>query len=198
MDVDALLGMLVAALALMGGPGPATLSVAATSAVFGVGQARPYYIGVCCGTSTIVLLVGTGVTGLVFAVPGVAPVLVALAGAYILYLAYRIATAPALKSIEEAGPPPPMIVGYLFAVANPKGYAAIGAVFAGFSLFASDPTRDAVVKAGLLIVMVVFVNTCWLLTGSVLSRLFQSERAARALNISFAGLLVASVAVLAF
>ena len=125
MDIDALLGLLVAALALMGGPGPATLSVAAAGAVYGVSRAVPFYLGVCGGTSTIVLLVGTGVTGLVFAIPGVAPVLVVLAGAYILYLAYRIATAPPLKSGEDSDAPPAMPVGYLFAVANPKGYPYI-------------------------------------------------------------------------
>ncbi|MGI9424382.1 MAG: LysE family translocator, partial [Hyphomicrobiaceae bacterium] len=132
MDVDALIGMIAAALALMGSPGPATLSVAATSAVFGILRALPYFLGVCCGTSTIVLLVGSGITGLVLALPGVAPVLVVLAGTYILYLAYRIAVAPVLKSAAEVGPPPRGIAGYLFAIANPKGYAAIGAVFAGF------------------------------------------------------------------
>ncbi len=195
-DLDALAGMLVAALALFGGPGPATLSVAATSAVFGVRLALPYYVGVCCGTSTIVVLVKTGVTGLVFAVPGVAPVLVFGAGLYIFYLAYRIATAPTLRSAEEAGTPPPALVGYLFAIANPKGYAAIGAVFAGFTLLADNPVQNAIVKVAILSCMVVFVNTVWLLTGSALSRLFQSEASARVLNIAFAVLLVLSVIVL--
>ena len=39
MDSEALVAMLAAALALMGSPGPATLSIAATSAVFGIGRA---------------------------------------------------------------------------------------------------------------------------------------------------------------
>ena len=197
MDNDALIGLLVAALALMGGPGPATLSVAATSAVFGVRGALPYYAGVCCGTSTIVVLVGTGVTGLILAIPGVAPVLVALAGAYIIYLSYRIATAPPVQSRADAGTAPSTLVGYLFAIANPKGYAAIGAVFSGFALLPSDPGYDAVLKAVILIAIVAVVNTTWLLTGSVLARLFQSPRASRVLNVTFAVLLVLSVVTLA-
>ena len=187
MDVDALIGMLAAAV---------TLSVAATSAVFGIVRALPWFIGVCCGTSTIVLLVGSGVTGLILAVPGLAPVLVVLAGAYILYLAYRIAFAPVLKSADEAGPPPKGIAGYLFALANPKGYAAIGAVFAGFVLIARAPAYDAVVKAAILIAMVFVVNVTWLLTGAALSKIFQSARAGRIMNMFFAALLVLSVVLL--
>ena len=197
MDTEALIAMLAAALALMGSPGPATLSIAATSAVYGVRGALPYFCGVCCGTSTIVVLVGTGVTGLVLAVPGAAPVLIALAAAYILYLAYKIATAPPLQSAADAEPAPRALYGYLFAIANPKGYAAIGAVFAGFTLLAAEPARDAVTKAVVLIAMVVVVNSTWLMTGHLLAQLFRSPRAARVLNVTFAVLLVLSVVALA-
>lgn len=197
MDTEALVAMLAAAVALMGSPGPATLSIAATSAVFGVRGALPYFCGVCCGTSTIVLLVGTGVTGLILAVPGVAPVLIVLAAGYILYLAYRIATAAPLKSRSEAGPAPQALPGYLFAVANPKGYAAIGAVFAGFVLVNADPARDALLKAAILIAIVVVVNVSWLLTGRVLAQVFKTPTGARVLNVTFAALLVLSVVVLA-
>ncbi|MEM9357051.1 MAG: LysE family translocator [Pseudomonadota bacterium] len=193
MNWDALLGMLIAALALMGSPGPATLSVAATSAVFGLGRAIPYYCGICCGTSTVVLLVGTGVMSLVMAVPSVTPILVILAGAYILYLAFRIATAPPLKAQDDSSPPPRAIAGYLLAIANPKAYAAMGALFAGYVLIARDPQADAITKAIILIALVFTVNLVWLIAGRALAQFFQSERSARILNVSFAVLLVASL-----
>ncbi len=193
MNWDALLGLLIAALALMGSPGPATLSVAATSAVFGLSRAVPYYFGVCCGTSTVVLLVVTGVMGLVIAVPGVTPILVVLAGAYIVYLAYRIATAPPLKAQDDSSPPPRAIAGYLLAIANPKAYAAMGALFAGYVLIARDPRGDAITKAIILIALVFAVNLVWMIAGRALAQFFQSERSARFLNVSFAVLLVASL-----
>ena len=193
MNLDAVIGMLVAALALMGSPGPATLSVAATSAVFGLRRTLPYYFGVCCGTSTVVVLVGTGVTSLILAVPGVAPALVALAGTYIAYLAYRIATAPALPAHCESGPAPRTIAGYLLAIANPKAYAAMGALFAGYALIEGDPRSEAITKAIILIALVFVVNLIWLLAGHALARFFQSERSARILYISFAILLIASL-----
>ncbi len=196
MEADAFVAMLIAAGALMGGPGPATLSVAATAAAFGVRRALPYYGGVCCGTSTIVVMVGTGVTGLVLAVPGAAPVLVTIAGLYIIYLAYRIATAKPLQSADSESVPPQAIAGYVFALANPKGYAAIGAVFSGFVLIASDPTRDAVVKVLFLIAMVFVVNTVWLFTGKALASAFRTPHSARVLNVTFAVLLILSVVVL--
>jgi hypothetical protein len=39
------------------------------------------------------------VTGLLLALPGAAPVLIAASSAYILYLAYRIASAPPLSAL---------------------------------------------------------------------------------------------------
>ena len=193
MNWDALFGLLVAALALMGSPGPATLSVAATSAVFGLGRAIPYYFGICCGTSTVVLLVGTGVTGLITTLPGISPILVSLAGAYILYLAYRIATAPALTAEGGSRPAPRAISGYLLAIANPKAYAAMGALFAGYALISTDPQSNAVTKAMILIALVFFVNLVWLIAGRGLAQFFQSERSARILYVGFAILLVASL-----
>ena len=196
MEVDAFIAMLVAASALMGGPGPATLSVAAAAAAFGVRRALPYYCGVCFGTSTIVVMVGTGVTGLVLAVPGAAPVLVGIAGLYIVYLALRIAMAKPVQSADGSETAPAAIAGYLFAIANPKGYAAIGAVFSGFVLIASNPTGDAITKAIFLIGMVFIVNTVWLLMGSVLAGALRSPSSARVLNVTFALLLILSVVVL--
>ena len=193
MSWDALIGLLIAALDLMGRPGPATLSVAATSEVFGLARAIPYYCGGCCGTSTVVLLVGTGVTGVVMTVPGVTPILVVLAGAYILYLAFRIATAPPLQAQDDSSPAPRAIAGYLLAIANPKAYAAMGALFAGYVLIAQDPQGDAITKAIILIALVFAVNLVWLLAGRALAQFFQSERSARILNVSFAVLLIASL-----
>ena len=193
MNWDAVIGLLVAALALMGSPGPATLSVAAAGAAFGVVRALPFSIGICCGTSTVILLVGTGVTGLILAIPVLTPILVALAGFYIVYLAYRIATAPALKAQESSSPAPRALAGYFLAIVNPKAYAAMAALFAGYALIEGSPRSDAINKMIILIALVFIINGIWLLAGHALSRFFQSERSARLLNISFAIMLIVSL-----
>lgn len=85
--VEPLILLLLAALPLMGSPGPATLSIAATGSVFGVVRGIPYLMGIVMGTSVVVVLIATGVTGLLFTIPGVLPILTLAALAYILFLA---------------------------------------------------------------------------------------------------------------
>ncbi len=191
--VEPLILLLLAALPLMGSPGPATLSIAATGSVFGVVRGIPYLMGIVMGTSVVVVLIATGVTGLLFTIPGVLPILTLAALAYILFLAYKIATAPILS--EEGGrqDAPSLPGGFLLAIANPKAFAAIGAVFASFTLLPAEPVLDATVKTAVLVAVIVLVNIVWLFLGAGLSRLLRNPKSGRAINILFAVLLVLSV-----
>ena len=188
-----LLPLLVAALLLMGSPGPATMSLAAAGAAFGARPVIPYLCGICLGTAGVLLIVATGVTGLVLSVPGVTPLIVALAGAYILYLAWKIATAPPPSEAGHDGDAPPVYGGLLLAIANPKAYAAIGAVYSSATLVA-EPLADAGAKVIVLGIVIVAVNSGWLVFGAGIAGLMRRPRAGRILNLVFAGLLVASFA----
>ena len=113
------------------------------------------------------LATATGLTGLVLAQPGVAPVVSLLAAAYMVYLAYRIATAPPVTNAttEHA---PGFGPGLFLGLGNPKAYAAMAALYSGFMLLPSDPVADAVAKTGILLLMIVAVDVVWLLVGSAL------------------------------
>jgi threonine/homoserine/homoserine lactone efflux protein len=186
--------LLLAALPLMGSPGPATLSVAAASSAFGIRRALPYLAGIAAGTTAVLLMIAAGVGTIVLAVPGLKPVVALLAAGYILYLAYRIATAPALSEPAAGRIAPSTAGGLLLAIANPKAFAAIGAVYAGITVAPANPALDAASKVGVLTAVIAIVNTAWLLLGASLARLLQHPRAGRAVNIAFAVLLVLSVA----
>ena len=188
-----LLPLLVAALLLMGSPGPATMSLAAAGAAFGARPVIPYLCGICLGTGGVLLIVATGVTGLVLAVPGVTPVIVALAGAYIVYLAWKIASAPPPSPEHRADDAPPIYGGLLLAIANPKAYAAIGAVYSSATLVA-EPLADAAAKVIVLGLVIVAVNSGWLVFGAGIAGLLRRPRSGRVLNLAFAVLLVASFA----
>lgn len=187
--------LLLAAFPLMGSPGPATLSLAAIGAAFGVSAGLRYLAGIIAGTFSVLLVVATGVTGIVLAVPGLGPVVAVLAGLYILYLAYRIATAPAVTHEGSGTKAPSLVSGFLLAVANPKAFAAIGAVYSGHTLFRDNVVLDAAAKCVALLAVIAIVNTSWLIFGSVFSRHLRNPRAARMVNIVFAVLLVVSVVI---
>jgi len=139
-------------------------------------------------------ITASGVVGLMLAVPGVAPVVTIAAAAYFVWLAWRIATAPPLTDGEGTGQPPSFAGGFALSLVNPKGYAAMAALFSGFVLMRERLALDAGVKIALLTLVITAVNLLWLLSGAALTRFFREPRSNRLINIAFAVLLLASVA----
>lgn len=184
--------LLLASAALMGSPGPSTLSVTAVGAAFGFRQSLGYTLGLILGTVLVLAVVATGVFAVLTSVPHLAPALTAASAAYIAYLAVRIARAPPLAQNEPALPAPSLVGGILLAAANPKAYVAIGAVFAGSRLGTLSPSAEAVIKAALLAFMVVVIHFGWLLAGASLARLLRASLAGRIVNVGLALLLVAT------
>ena len=192
--MDGLPGFILAALALCGSPGPATVSLAATGAAFGA-RGLAYMIGIDAGMVIVMTVTAAGVTGLVLAIPGAAPVVAVLAALYFVHLAWRIATAPPLSQDAAHGSEPSLAAGVLLSLVNPKGYAAMAALFSGFVLVRGRPDLDAALKLGVLTVIVASVNAAWLFAGAALTRFFRAPRTSRIINVTFAILLVASVGV---
>lgn len=184
---------ILAGFALAGSPGPATLSLAAAAAAFGARRALGYLFGLVAGIVLVMLITATGVTGVVLAVPGATPVVIALAGIYFAYLAFRIATAPPLTDDTARRRRPTFAAGVFLSLVNPKGYAAMAALFSGFVLLPGRVGIDAALKVLVITVIVVIVNFAWLLAGAALTRAFREPRANRVINVVFALLLVVSV-----
>ena len=223
--MEGLPGFILAALALCGSPGPATVSLAATGAAFGA-RGLAYMAGIDAGMVVVMSVTAAGVTGLVLAIPGATPVVAVLAALYFVHLAWRIATAPPLEDVARGGGPsfaagillslvnpkgyaamaalfsgfvlirgePSFTAGILLSLVNPKGYAAMAALFSGFALVRGQRGLDAALKLGVLVVVVVAVNIAWLFAGAALTRFFREPRTSRIVNVTFAILLLASVA----
>ena len=132
--MEYLLGFALAGFALAGSPGPATLSLAATGAAYGARRGLRYLAGIVAGMVVVMGIIATGVAAALLAVPGVAPVVAIAAAAYILYLAYRIAAAPPLAATVDHDRRPSFGGGLFLSLVNPKGYAAMAALFSGFVL----------------------------------------------------------------
>jgi threonine/homoserine/homoserine lactone efflux protein len=192
--MDGFLAFLLAAVALAGSPGPATLSLTATGAAFGARRGVGYLAGIVVGMIGVMAVVASGVVGIVLAVPGATPIVAGLAGAYFVYLAYRIATAPPLSDAASRERPPSFGAGLLLSLINPKGYAAMAALYSGFVLVQGRLMVDVAAKMTVLVLVMVVVNVAWLLAGAALTGLFREPRTNRLINVTFAILLVASVA----
>jgi threonine/homoserine/homoserine lactone efflux protein len=192
--VENLLGFVLAGFALAGSPGPNTLSLAATGAAFGVQRGFSYMTGIVVGMAAVMAVVAVGVVGVLLALPGAASLVTVLAAAYFVYLAFRIAMAPPLTERSGRERQPSFAGGVFLSLVNPKGYAAMAALFSGFQLMRGRLALDATAKAVLLLAIITAVNIAWLSAGAALTRFFHEPRSNRAINVTFAVLLVASVA----
>src|SRR2546430_6704286 len=88
--------LLFISLAIMGSPGPATISLMAAGSAYGVRRSLSYLIGIIVGTTIVLLAVATGITAALLAISAIRSVLILVSVAYILLLAYHIATTPPL------------------------------------------------------------------------------------------------------
>jgi threonine/homoserine/homoserine lactone efflux protein len=189
--------LLLTSLAIMGSPGPATISLTAAGSTYGIRRSVGYLAGIIVGTTIVLVAVATGITATLLAVPGLRVVLVAVSAAYILWLAYHVATAPPLASRTPAARAPSLAGGLLLGVANPKAWVAIAAVFASTSL-ADGAAADATAKVVVLAGMIVVINAVWLTVGATFAPLLRDARRARVVNVSLAVALVAATALAVF
>jgi threonine/homoserine/homoserine lactone efflux protein len=185
--------LVLVSLAIMGSPGPATVSLVAAGSAYGLRRSLRYLAGIVVGTMAVLVAVASGITSALLAVPALGAALVWIAAAYILWLAYGIATAPPLGEPSAAPGAVSFAGGTFLGVANPKAWVAIAAVFASARLAGTAP-MDAAAKVAVLTVMVVLICSTWLVAGTSIAPLLRDPRRARAVNVALAVAVVGATA----
>ena len=191
---DALLALIAATALLLGSPGPATMSLAATGAVFGFRRGLPYLAGILAGLAAAVALGAAGLEALFAAFPASRGVVRIAGAAYIVYIAWRIATAP-IHTVDSsaASAAPRFRDGFVLNLLNVKAYAAMLALFSQFQLpFAAAGLRVAA-TAGVAYLVTVLVDIAWLGFGGLLKPALADPRRARIARIVFAALVLLSL-----
>src|SRR5262249_24107667 len=126
--------LILFAVAMCLSPGPNVVMVMASGANFGFRRAVPHILGIAIGFGAMVVAVGLGLSGVLRAAP-VLHAAIQYAGAlYLLYLAWRVATAGALKRATGAAKPISFLEAALFQLVNPKGWATLVGALATYSI----------------------------------------------------------------
>jgi len=172
-------------------PGPNNLMLMASGANFGVRRTVPHMLGVALGFVFMTVLVGAGLAQAFVAVPQLYTALKVVSVAYLLFLSWKIATAPPPGKASRAGRPMTFLAAAAFQWVNPKAWAmALTAV----SVYTPSQT-----KAGILAVAIVFgiVNLpsvgTWAVLGQGMRRVLTNPVRTKAFNVLMAVLLVASL-----
>ncbi|MBV1867587.1 MAG: LysE family translocator [Marinosulfonomonas sp.] len=175
-------------------PGPNNLMVLASGANFGLRRTLPHMAGITLGFGFMVFLVGAGLTQVFDLFPITYTVLKIASIAFLIYLAFKIATAaaPTNHASSPTGQPITFIQAALFQWVNPKAWAM---ALTANSAYAPEGFG----MAGALVVALAFILvntpsiTCWTLLGTQISRLLNVPWKLRAFNICAALLLLGSL-----
>ena len=198
-DVTEFLGPLITfAVATSVTPGPNNIMLTASGANFGFRRTIPHLLGVAIGFTIMVATIGLGLSEIFERFPAIHQVLRYGGSAYLLYLAYRIATAaPAARdSAQTAARPLGFLQAALFQWVNPKGWMmAVGAI-STYTTVGGDLMLESVAIALIFGAIGLPSAALWAALGAAIGRLLQARWALRAFNIAMALLLVASLALM--
>lgn len=170
-------------------PGPNNLMLMASGANFGLHRSLPHLLGVGIGFTAMIVAVGLGLNGIFAAFPWTHAALEALSVAYLLWLAWKIATAaPESPEARAAARPITFWQAVAFQWVNPKAWMM---VVSALTVYAADRSLAAV-----LFVAAVFgaINlpciSAWTMLGQEMRRVLTSPARLRAFNLTMAALLV--------
>jgi threonine/homoserine/homoserine lactone efflux protein len=196
MSLDTLFAFSMFALVTSITPGPNNFMLLASGVNFGFKRSIPHMLGISLGFLFMVLAVGLGLAEIFGRLPWIYSILKWVGAAYMLYLAWGIATSgpPGEAKPNERQKKGPLGFGgaALFQWVNPKAWImAIGA----FSTYV--PASSGLLTIAYTSVIFALINfpsiAVWALFGSRLRHVLQVPRYLLAFNYSMAALLVASL-----
>jgi threonine/homoserine/homoserine lactone efflux protein len=186
MSVFALIGAIT--------PGPVNIIATSSGVRFGFVRTLPHVSGATVSYTLIVALVGNGLHQLLSDHPQIIELLKYPGGGFLLYMAYKIITAPAATIEPDSdAQPPSFIAGGLCQVLNPKAWLV---AMSGISVFAlSQPEADFYINAYCLISFVLcFVGVgFWAAAGNLIRGYLRKPEHMRLFNRTMGLLLIGTI-----
>ena len=181
-------------------PGPNNAMLASSGSLWGFRRTIPHMLGIAIGFGFMLLAVAGGLGTLLLHHSTALEVMRWVAGVYLLYLAYRIATAtPAARDLDRdqaaKGRPFTFLQAAAFQWVNPKAWIIVLSGLATLTTASSGTSLQLVAfLSATFVVVICFSAALWTSLGVTAARLLRTPRALRAFNLLMAALLVASIA----
>ena len=189
----------LAATALLGSPGQGIAALIVAGRTLGLLGGLRLYAGMQLGLALAAGLSAMGLASLVGAVPGLRLALTIVSVAYLVWLAWSVATAPVDGeeigggAIGEGGSARLTFTGgFVLGVANPKAYLAFVSLFGAFAVAGAGTRADAIVKWLLCVLVMVVVDLAWLALGVLLGRVRLGARGERTMNLAMGAAILAA------
>ena len=179
-------------------PGPNNMMMLASGVNFGFRRSVPHWLGICGGFTFMLSAVGLGLHTLLAEHPALYDVLRYAGAAYLVWMAWRLATASAAPTAPDEGSPDSEArpLGVLGAAAfqwvNPKAWVMAVTAMSTYLPARAQPL-DVLALALLFGVINLPCVACWAGGGAALRRFLQDPLRLRIFNISMALALLASL-----
>ena len=187
----------MAVFALVGAisPGPVNFIATGTGANFGFRRALPHVVGATLGYTIIVFAVGLGLDAVFTRWPALAGGLQYIGGAFLLYMAYKMATAaPMTPGRQGRRQPPSLWQGLLAQWLNPKAWL-VSTSGVGLYVSAHSPALLYLLLFGLISFAACLLSVgSWAAFGHVIHQYLSTPRHQVRFNLVMGGLLATTVA----
>jgi threonine/homoserine/homoserine lactone efflux protein len=172
-------------------PGPNNMMLMASGANFGFARTIPHMLGISVGFVVLLVLVGVGLAQVFDLFPALYQILKIVSVVYLLYLAWKIATAASIKTRAVSARPMTFLQAALFQWVNPKAWSMALTVI---SVYAPDTSFTMLAIIGVVFATVNLPSvTVWTVLGREMTRVLTTSRRLVYFNWTMAVLLVASL-----
>lgn len=200
MEMETLLALVAFAFVSSATPGPNNLMLTASGINYGFVRTLPHMLGIPGGFVLLCLMVAFGLGSLFESYPFLQQLLKWLGAAYLLYLAWKIATAvaPATDGYQGMGAGQPFTfwqaAGFQFL--NPKAWVMAITAMSSFTLAGEGYTRSACIVALVFMLVNLPSVSLWAAFGSSLRRFMTSPLRLRAVNLMLGLMTAGSIVVI--
>lgn len=192
MTVATLLALVSYAFASSITPGPNNMMLFSSGVNFGFYRSIPHMLGISVGFFVLLVAVGLGLGALLMTFPSMFVVLKFAGGAYLLFIAWKIANTHTLSDVKTNAKPMTFLGAAAFQWVNPKAW--IMAITSMVTYTNPDAFYASVLVVGLVFAVVNCPSiACWAGFGSALRGWLAVPPRLKWFNITMAILLVLSL-----
>lgn len=182
------------AIVMTGTPGPNNVMLTASGANFGYKRSIPHFLGIGFGLVSLIILNGVGLGVLFQTYPLIQQVLKVLGSAYLLYLAWKIASS-SLNAVNDTGSAKPMtcLQAMLFQYLNPKAWVMSITAVGSFTYTDESYWISVLTISVIFIVVQIQTSSVWVGFGTLIRRWLSSPKAWQRFNIGMGALTASCV-----
>jgi threonine/homoserine/homoserine lactone efflux protein len=177
-------------------PGPNNIMLAASGVNYGFRRTVPHMIGICIGFPLMFLAVGTGLSQVFEKAPITHTALKLMGSVYLLWLAWRVATAEPVSTTapnETKNRPISFMQAAAFQWVNPKAWILVLGATATYTDIDQALLPQVIAITLIFAVVSIFSVTIWTMLGVGIAQALKHSRSRRVFNFTMAAALTVSV-----